>query len=106
MLPSDYTPASFISTELFKKGTEPSEVSDRFSQLSNPTNGQAEVNGTQINISWNEIKKPNAIDETHLQGHFSKYYGQFASTYLAASTNVSLSAPKICIDNGRSAGST
>lgn len=82
MLPSDYTPASFISTELFKKGTEPSEVSDRFSQLSNPTNGQAEVNGTQINISWNEIKKPNAIDETHLQGHFSKYYGQFASTYL------------------------
>jgi membrane carboxypeptidase/penicillin-binding protein PbpC len=80
--PSDYTPAELISSELFKKGTEPSEVSDRFSQLQNPKNGSVEVSNTQINLSWNEINTPNAINTTHLQGYFSEYYGQFASTYL------------------------
>lgn len=81
-LPSEYTPASLISTELFKKGTEPSEVSDRFSKLNNPTGGSVEVNGTTINLSWNEIKTPNAIDPTYLKNFFSENYGQFASTYL------------------------
>ena len=81
-LPSEYTPSSLISTELFKKGTEPSEVSDRFSQLQNPTNGSAEVSNMQINLSWNEINTPNAINPTYLQGYFSENYGQFATTYL------------------------
>lgn len=81
-LPSEYTPSSLISTELFKKGTEPSEISDRFSQLSNPTNGTAEVSNNQINISWDAVKTPNAISSTYLQNYFSENYGQFASTYL------------------------
>lgn len=82
MLPSDYTPSNLISTELFKKGTEPSEVSNRFSQLNNPTNGSAEVNNTQINLSWKEINTPDAIDQTYLQSYFAKNYGKFATTYL------------------------
>lgn len=82
-LPSEYTPSSLVSTELFKKGTEPSEVSDRFSQLSNPTAGSAEVSGTQINLSWGGISTPNAIKESYLQSYFSENYGQFASTYLS-----------------------
>lgn len=81
-LPSAYTPSNLISTELFKKGTEPSEVSDRFDKLQNPLNGSAEVSNNQINLSWTEIATPNAIDATYLQNYFSENYGQFASTYL------------------------
>jgi penicillin-binding protein 1A len=81
-LPSANTPESLIATALFKKGTEPSEVSDRFSQLNAPTGGSIEVNGSQIDLSWNEIKTPNAISDTYLKDFFSENYGQFASTYL------------------------
>lgn len=81
-LPSDYTPSSLISRELFKKGTEPSEVSDRFDQLQNPTNGRADVIGNEINLSWNGITTPNAIDNTYLENYFQEYYGSFAQTYL------------------------
>lgn len=81
-LPSEYTPANYISTELFKKGTEPSEVSERFSQLRNPSNGSADVVGNQINLSWDNIATPDAISSTYLQKHFSENYGQFASIYL------------------------
>ena len=81
-LPSANTPSSLISTELFKRGHEPSEISDRFDTLSNPSNGQIEVSNSQINISWNGIKTPNAIDTNYLQTLFSENYGKFASQYL------------------------
>ena len=81
-LPSSYTPGELVSTELFKKGTEPSEISERFTQLSNPSNGRAEVSNSQINLSWNEIATPNAINQTYLQTYFNENYGQFASMYL------------------------
>ena len=81
-LPSDNTPGDLISTELFKKGTEPSEISSRFSTLDTPTRGEgSEKNGT-ITISWKEIKTPNAINNNYLQNFFNENYGQFASTYL------------------------
>ena len=81
-LPSSGTPSNFISTELFKKGTEPSEVSERFSQLSAPTKGEgSESNGT-ITISWKAIKTPSAINTSYLQSFFKENYGQFASMYL------------------------
>ena len=81
-LPSDYTPQDLISSELFKKGTEPSEVSIRFSQLANPTNGKGTFSNTQITLSWKEIDTPLAVDTTYLQKYFEDNYGQFASTYL------------------------
>jgi len=80
-LPSAYTPSNLISTELFKKGTEPSEVSDRFSQLSNPTGGSAEVSNSQINLSWSGISTPNAINESYLKSYFEANYGNAATTY-------------------------
>lgn len=81
-LPSEFTPASLIGTELFKKGTEPSEVSKRFSQLDNPTNGNAvDTNGT-IELSWKGIGTPDAINQSYLQNYFKDNYGKQASTYL------------------------
>ena len=81
-LPSEHTPGDLISTEVFKKGTEPSEVSSRFSNLENPTKGEASVSGQVINLSWNEIKTPNAINPSYLTSYFNEYYGQFAEMYL------------------------
>ncbi len=80
-LPSDNTPSSLISTELFKRGLEPSEVSERFDTLKNPTNGQIEVSNYQVNISWNGIKTPDAINDSFLQELFTENYGKFATQY-------------------------
>ena len=81
-MPSSATPSGLISTELFKKGTEPSEVSTRFSELDAPTKGEgSESNGT-ITISWKGIATPNAISEKYLNSYFNENYGQFASMYL------------------------
>lgn len=57
-LASEHTPADLKMTDLFKQGTEPTEVSDRFSKLETPTNGNALVNGSSITITWNPIKTP------------------------------------------------
>ena len=81
-LPSEYTPSDLISTEVFKKGTEPSEVSDRFSRLANPTGGSAEVSNSQINLSWKGIAVPNAISTSYLQNFFTENMGQFAEKTL------------------------
>lgn len=81
-LPSQYTPANLIGTDVFKKGTEPSKVSTRFAQLNNPTNGKSsETNGT-IKLSWTGIQTPNPINQSYLQNYFKENYGNQAETYL------------------------
>ena len=81
-LPSAYTPGNLIETGTFKKGTEPTEESTRFSQLSNPSKGTAKLDGDSIEVSWNGIRTPDAISESYLNSYFNEYYGQFASKYL------------------------
>lgn len=80
-LPSENTPANMKITELFKKGTEPSEVSTRYSQLDAPTNGNYTFDGTTIKLTWNAINTPDAINSTKLQEYFNKYYYNHASSY-------------------------
>ncbi|MDD2435867.1 MAG: transglycosylase domain-containing protein [Bacilli bacterium] len=74
-LPSKYTPANLRVTELFKKGTEPTIVSKRFSQLDNVINldGKKE-NGNTVKLTWDPIKEPDAINETYLKGIFNKMF--------------------------------
>lgn len=80
-LASEFTPSNLKITGLFKKGTEPTEVSSRFSSLDNPTNGKAEVSGNKITISWDPVKTPSAIDPTSLTEYFNQGYGQWAKKY-------------------------
>lgn len=83
MLASANTPDSLRSTEYFKKGTEPTEVSPRFSQLGNPSNLTYTSVGNQIQLSWNGIDTPDAIDSNYLQGYFkSGGYKPWSSKYL------------------------
>lgn len=79
-LPSEYTPSDMRITELFKSGTEPTDVSIRYAKLDSPTNGKANTSGSTITLTWNGITA-NAIDPTYLQNDFNTNYGQFATLY-------------------------
>lgn len=81
-IPSQFTPSGFISTELFKKGTEPSEESTRFSQLEDPTEGEFEVKTDGIELRWKGIQTPDAISSSYLQKYFNENYGEYAEKYL------------------------
>ena len=85
--PSAFTPGDMIITEYFKKGTEPSETSQRYSQLNNPTNVTATVKDMTITIKWNAIPTPSAIDINYLTDHFNKYYDNHATKYLEKRIN-------------------
>lgn len=65
-LPSAYTPDDMKVTELFKRGTEPTEVSNRFSGLNNPTNVNSSYEKGKVSLSWTQIKTPDALNEDKL----------------------------------------
>ena len=73
LLASEYTPDSLRKKEIFKAGTEPTDVSQRFSKLNNVTNLKATTNGNKVTLTWNEVKS-DAIDETALRNEFSKIF--------------------------------
>lgn len=80
-LASQNTPSDLKKTELFKEGTEPTTVSNRFDTLSAPTNGNSLVNGASITLTWNGIPTPDAIDKNKLQAYFNENYKVAAEKY-------------------------
>ena len=80
---SEFTPSDFVETHYFIKGTEPTEVSNRFSQLSNPTNVEvAESNGS-VTLNWTSPGIPEAIQLDYLTNYFNSGFKSWASKYLA-----------------------
>jgi len=78
MLPSEYTPDDQIVYALFKKGTEPVEVSKRFAKLDDVTNLESEYNKNKgtITLSW-EHTTPTVLSEDYLETYFSQsVFGQ------------------------------
>lgn len=90
-LASSYTPSSLKLTELYKSGYEPAEVSTRFDTLKNPTNGKATYNGSYINVSWDAIETPDAINQEYIENMYNdeywQFYEQFKSEYYQARIN-------------------
>jgi len=80
-LPSEHTPEDMRITELFKEGTEPTEISNRYQKLENPTDGKYTLDGNTVTLSWTGINTPKAIDTNYLQEYYNDYFGQFASKY-------------------------
>lgn len=78
---SEHTPAEMCVKEYFVRGTEPTEISKRYSTLDNPTNGSYDYSGNTITLKWNAINTPSAIDNTKLLEHFNEYYGEYAEKY-------------------------
>lgn len=73
-LPSEFTPEDKRVTELFKKGTEPTEVSNRYSKLDNVTNLKSSIKDDKLTLSWNAIKTPDAINIDYLRSYFQSLY--------------------------------
>ena len=71
LLPSQYTPDSMKTTELFKAGTEPTKVSDRFAPLGDVSNLKGSVSGNRINLSWDGIATPNALNSEYFNGLYA-----------------------------------
>jgi len=62
MLPSEYTPEKKKVTELFKKGTEPTDVSNRYVPLPDPTNVNVTYVTGSASISWDAVVPHENID--------------------------------------------
>lgn len=80
-LASEFTPDNLRTIEIFKEGTEPTDVSTRFSKLENPTNGDYTYDGATVKLSWKGIDTPDAINSSFLQNYFNTYYDNYASKY-------------------------
>ena len=68
-LPSANTPSDQILTELFKRGTEPSEVSTKYLSVGAPTGLKVTFNGSYASLSWNGIPNPDYIDNATFGYH-------------------------------------
>lgn len=73
-LASEFTPKEFIVTELFKSGTAPTEVSDRFARLNDVTNLNVEVSNLQAKLTWTGISTPKYLDDEFLKSYFEGIY--------------------------------
>ena len=73
-LPSEFTPENRTITEYFKKGYEPTIVSDRFAKLADVENLKATVIDNNIVLSWDKIVTPHAIDMDYLKAYFANAY--------------------------------
>lgn len=105
-LASEFTPSNLRYTELFKRGTEPTEVSTRFSKLDAPTKGNYISNGTIINLSWNGINTPDAINESVLEKYFSDNYREWSIKYYQQrlsynASNIGSLGYQIYLDDGQ-----
>lgn len=58
-LPSKNTPKDLKITELFKKGTEPTEVSKRFDTLDNVKNLKSSLSGNTVTLTWDKVTPAN-----------------------------------------------
>ncbi len=84
MLPSANTPSNRIVYELFKKGTEPTQISNSYSKLSAPTNFNINYEGNQVRLSWSPVEDPG-----YLESGVLGYYIYFNGEQVAFTTNTS-----------------
>lgn len=86
-LPSEYTPDDMKITEYFKKGTQPTEVSERYAKLNDVTNLKSEKSSSGYKLTWN-FKKPEVLDDAYLSKYFSQsVFGKQSGSYLQARIN-------------------
>ncbi len=69
-LPSENTPSNMIIRELFKDGTEPTEVSTRYAKLQAPTDLEFNESGGAVTLSWTPISTPLEYDADALRTNF------------------------------------
>ena len=73
-LPSEFTPSELKQTELFIKGTEPTNVSTRFSKLSDVSNLKAITSDNTITLTWDAVETPEVNTEGYLRQSFANLF--------------------------------
>ena len=73
-LASEFTPKDYITYELFKSGTAPTETSDRFARLNDVTNLNVSINNLKANLTWDAIATPKYLDTEFLKTYFASVY--------------------------------
>ncbi len=94
LLPSEHTPDSAKTTELFRESTKPTEVSARFNTLGNVSNLKASVSGNKATISWSGINTPEALNQSYWKPFVEKAFGlsKDQNSYLSYIMNYNRSA--------------
>ena len=82
MLPSDYTPKDSISTEYFKSGTEPTEISPRYIPLNNPNGLNVSVDNKIASLTWKAVSMPAYYTEEWMNAHIKDGMGDTAQNYI------------------------
>ena len=82
-LASEYTPENLKSHEIYNKNSVPTEKSERFAQLQNPSNLKYSSNGVQTYLTWDDAPLPDAVSETAIREYFtnSPIYSYWADIY-------------------------
>ena len=82
-LASEYTPQNLRSHEIFNKNSVPTEKSERFAQLQNPSNLKYTTNGNQTFLTWDDAALPDAVSEVAIREYFTDnpIYGYWADIY-------------------------
>ena len=81
-LASEYTPKNMKITEYFKKGTQPTEVSQRYAKFDAVTNLQSTKTAYGYKLTWN-WNTPSVLDSAYLSEYFSDpVYGNQSAKYL------------------------
>ena len=83
MLPSANTPDNMKVTEYFKKGTQPTEVSPRYSALPNASGLTAKTNGNQVELTWTAAEKPEYLTDDYFRKNYKNYFGSSLETALS-----------------------
>ena len=73
-LPSEFTPANLRLTELFIKGTEPTNVSTRFAKLGDISNLKSTTKDDKITLTWDSVKNPDINTEEYLKQYYSTVF--------------------------------
>ncbi len=106
-LPSEFTPDSMKVVELFKEGTEPAEVSNRYSKLNNVSNVASSISSNKITLSWDAIETPDAINEEKIQAFVNSLFtdsayasGYFNSRIIYNESSIGKVSYNVYIKNG------
>lgn len=98
-LASEYTPTDMIVYEYFKKGTEPTEVSNAYKKLSNVTNlnGSYDEDAKTVTLTWKGVTPDDNLSESY--GDFGyKVYKD--GKFLGFTTNLSYTINNVTDPNG------
>ena len=82
MLPSENTPSDMISTEYFKKGTEPTMISPRYQTLNNANSLNVTVSNKKATLTWKPVDIPDYYTEEFMDKYITDTMGDSKKNYI------------------------